>query len=293
MRRPGNGLARVEQDRAGPCDRVDILACQRRDAREMLQRVQRRAFGGEHCPRIAAEPHDCRAMLDVVAVLRELLDLNVRIERPEKRRRNVEPGNDDRLPRIHLRGEACVGRDRRVRRDVAAAAEILGQHALDEFVQIETLGKRHAQPLGERVRPDKLSARLGRREQLPAPSCHSISLRIVRLEPLAPPGEYGDRYVAFCDIDCVEALLLLTNPGRCRSARLDDQNAVCTLHEIARISAGSMMVVASKDHVDTRFFDRVERKLLPPDRSLHFAANLEREERVMGDENANHFARRS
>ena len=36
---------------------VDISAGQRRDSRQMLQRVERRAFGGEHRPRIAFEAH--------------------------------------------------------------------------------------------------------------------------------------------------------------------------------------------------------------------------------------------
>ena len=48
-----NGLARVEQRRAGAGDRVDIAAGQGRDARKVLERVERRAFGREHRSGIA------------------------------------------------------------------------------------------------------------------------------------------------------------------------------------------------------------------------------------------------
>ena len=50
---PGNGLARVEQDRAGAIDRVDVAPSQRGDAGQMLERIERRPFGGEHRPRVA------------------------------------------------------------------------------------------------------------------------------------------------------------------------------------------------------------------------------------------------
>ena len=65
---PGNGLARVEQDRAGPGDRLDIGARQRRDPRQMLERVERRALGGEHRARIALDPHQHRPRRDRVAI---------------------------------------------------------------------------------------------------------------------------------------------------------------------------------------------------------------------------------
>ena len=50
----GDGLAGVEQDRAGAGDRLDIAAGQGRDAGQVLDGVERRALGGEQRPRLAA-----------------------------------------------------------------------------------------------------------------------------------------------------------------------------------------------------------------------------------------------
>ena len=53
------------------------------------------------------------------------------------------------------------------------------------------------------------------------------------------------------------------------------------------------MIVTRKQHVDAGFLDRIERQLLPTDRALDFVADLEREQRMMSDENAQRFARRA
>ena len=104
----------------------------------MLQRVERRALGGEHRAGIAFEPHQHRAGLRPRRRRStSALDPHFAVQRAEEGRGDVEPGDDDRLAAIHLGGEARVGRDRRVRRDVAALAEILGQHPADEFVEVE------------------------------------------------------------------------------------------------------------------------------------------------------------
>ena len=72
------GLAGVEQDRAGAGDRVDIAAGQGGDAGQVLDRVERGALGGEQGPRFAGQPQQDRSPAgDAVAILDQPLDLDV------------------------------------------------------------------------------------------------------------------------------------------------------------------------------------------------------------------------
>ena len=87
----------------------------------------------------------------------------------------------------------------------------------------------------------------------------------------------GDRRAAVGNVDPVEALLLLANPGRRRGARLNDENAAGPGHEIARILVRGMMIVPGEQHVDAGFLDRVERHFLSPNRALDLLTDLERE----------------
>ena len=143
LAQPGNGLARVEQHRAGTLDRIDIAAGQGGDPREVLERVERRALGGEHRTGIAGKAHQRRAVLRAFAVVDQQLELDVRIEGSEEGRRDLESRDHDRLPAIHLSREACIRRDRRVGCHVSPAAEIFCKDLPNETVDIQTLGKRH------------------------------------------------------------------------------------------------------------------------------------------------------
>ena len=89
-------------------------------------------------------------MLRAIPVVRQQLNGHFRIQRAEERRRQLQAGDDNRLPAVHLRGEARVGVDGGVRRHVAALAEVFGQDALDELIYIEVGRKRHSPPLSER-----------------------------------------------------------------------------------------------------------------------------------------------
>ena len=80
-----DGLARVEQRCAGAGDRVDIAAGQRGDAREMLESVERRAFGGEHGAGIAVEAHQDRPAV-AASPSSTSSSISTRVERTEKRR---------------------------------------------------------------------------------------------------------------------------------------------------------------------------------------------------------------
>ena len=76
----------------------------------------------------------------------------------KRRRRCPDPATTIGCAGIHLGGEACILGNRRVGRDVAARAEVLGKNARDEIVEIEVGGKRHGGRLGERRAADKVSA---------------------------------------------------------------------------------------------------------------------------------------
>ncbi len=88
------------------------------------------------------------------------------------------------------------------------------------------------------------------------------------------------------DVDGVEALVLVADAGRGRGPGLDDQHAAGAGDEVAGVLARGMVGVAGEQHVHSGVRDRVERQLLAADRPLDLLADLEREQRVMGDEDS-------
>ena len=88
------------------------------------------------------------SMFDTVSVFREHLNLHGSVESSKKGSGNVDPSDDDSLPRIHLSIEARVLGYGSFGRNIAAGAEILGKYPLHEFVEIKTVSKRHASRLG-------------------------------------------------------------------------------------------------------------------------------------------------
>jgi hypothetical protein len=82
-------------------------------------------------------------MLDAIAILHQLFDRDMGIERSKECGGEVEAGDDDRLAASHLGGEARIGIDRRVGGDVAPATEILGKDLADEFGGIEIFREWH------------------------------------------------------------------------------------------------------------------------------------------------------
>ena len=110
-------------------------------------------------------------MLGAIAVLRELLDVHIWIERFEKSSGKIETGNDDDLAAVHLGGKARIGIDRSFRSHVPAAPEIFGQHAADELLHVELLRKRHSAALvaAERRRQDQCAgSAVGTTLQIPS-----------------------------------------------------------------------------------------------------------------------------
>src|SRR6185503_1358485 len=92
-----NGLAGVEQDRAGAGDCVDIAPGQRGNPGQMLDTVERRPLSSEHCPCQAPQAEQYVAGTGMAALLDPTLDLDLWIKRAEERLGNRQAGDDDRL----------------------------------------------------------------------------------------------------------------------------------------------------------------------------------------------------
>jgi hypothetical protein len=133
----GDRFARVEDNRSGAVDCIDVAACERGDSREVLERVERRAFGGEHGPGISGETHHYAPRFNPVAVAYEHLDLDGWIELPKEGFCDFQSRNDDRLAGGELGGEARIGGDGRVGCDVSTLAQIFNEHAVHEVVDVE------------------------------------------------------------------------------------------------------------------------------------------------------------
>ena len=118
-----------------------------------------------------------------------------------------------------------------------------------------------------------------------------VTARVICLEVLSPPPVNSDGHVPGNNIDGVEALLLFPDPRRSRGSSLHYENAAGTSDEIARVVARGMMSMPGKHHVDANLLHSVEREVLPSDRPLDFAAYFQREQRMMGDEDAKRVAR--
>jgi aminoglycoside phosphotransferase (APT) family kinase protein len=117
---------------------------------------------------------------------------------------------------------------------------------------------------------------------------------VVALEPLRILGGESGAVTAFdrdgdslsFDIDQIEALVLLSKPGRGRGSRLHNQRRAGAGNQIAGAVHGSHMVVPGKKQVNAGIADRVERQLAPSRRRSEPVADRKREKRVVGDENA-------
>jgi hypothetical protein len=134
----GEGLAGVEKHRAGARDRLDIAPGEGGDAGEVLDDVEGGALGGEQRPGAPAKAKEIGARFDRIAVANERFDLHPGIERAEEGLGDRQAGGDDRLAAVHHPREARVGRDHRLRRDVAGLPQVLGQSLADESVEVET-----------------------------------------------------------------------------------------------------------------------------------------------------------
>ena len=89
----------------------------------------------------------------------------------------------------------------------------------------------------------------------------------------------------------VEALLLLADARRGGGAGLNHQHAARARDEVAGILARGVMRMAGEQHVDPGFLYRLERKLMAADGALDLVPDLEREQRMVGDQYPEHVLR--
>ena len=169
---------------------------------------------------------------------------DVGVECAEERRGDVDSRDDYRLAAVHFGGEPRIRGDGGIRSDVASGAEILGQHAAYEIVEIEVCRKRHGTAFSA---------------PLPAPQCcasgrpangsveRRLGSKLLPVQALTVMVASS----ACVDVDRIEALLLLADPGRGRGSGLDHEHAAGPSNQIARVLARGMVRVAREQHIDT------------------------------------------
>ena len=139
---PGQGFARVEQCAVRIVHRLHVAAHQRGNAGEVLHRIERGALRGQQGAGIALDPHQVGARRDLRAVLDQLLDRAVGVERAEERRCDRQSRHADRIAAVHHPGELCIRRDDGFGGHVAPAAgqpfaQILRQRCAHEGIEVE------------------------------------------------------------------------------------------------------------------------------------------------------------
>ena len=142
MAQPRQRLARVEQRAGGIVHRPYIFAGHRGDSREMLDRVERGALGGQHGARIARQPHQLGPRRHLRPLLDQRIDLHLGIERTKERRGHRQARDHDRIAAVHHPRKPRVFGDHALAGDIVPAAgqplaQILGQGGADEGGQIE------------------------------------------------------------------------------------------------------------------------------------------------------------
>ncbi len=189
--KPRNGLARVEQGRAGAGNGIDIGGGERGDARQMLDGVERRALGRQHRPRRTGQPHQRRASRHARAVARQQLDADIGIKRAEKRRRHIQPGNRDRIAARHRADKPRRSRDDGGRGNVPARAQILGQGRRNERGQIKPARHCHCRRLSQgpgAAAPDRPTRRSRSPSRASGRGCAWPSGAVPRPARCAAPG---------------------------------------------------------------------------------------------------------
>jgi hypothetical protein len=92
--------------------------------------------------RLAGDAQQMRAGCDLIAILHQSLDGDLRVEVAEEGNRNRQARHGDRIAAVHHAGEARIRGDDALARHIMAAAgeafaEILGKGLRDEGVEVE------------------------------------------------------------------------------------------------------------------------------------------------------------
>ena len=135
----GQGLPRIEQDGARPDDRIDILPRQRRDAGQMLDGVERRAFGGEQSAGIAANAHQVGTGRHSRTLIDEGFNRAIGVKRAKERGGKRQPSDGHRVTAVHHRRQHRIGGDDGGGGAIAALPHILGERGSNKGGEVEAL----------------------------------------------------------------------------------------------------------------------------------------------------------
>ncbi len=166
-------LARVEQDRAGARDPVDIGARQRRDARQMLDGVERRALGGEQRARVAARAASGRFPARRAA---PSCDQPLDLHRPDRARERTPRRSAARRRRSH---RGCPSRRRTRASAGITAADVMSPPSPRSSASVAGTKASRSKPASAKAMPG-LSEGAGLRKN---PHAHSATSAIAQ-----PPG---------------------------------------------------------------------------------------------------------
>ena len=134
-----NRLARVKQRAARPGYCLDKGARHRCDARQMLNRVERRPFRSQHRARISRKSHQVGARAGELPLSDQQFDFNRRVQRAKERLGNPQARHDNGVAAVH---HACKARrygNDGLRSHIARrVAQVLGQCGGDESIKVKT-----------------------------------------------------------------------------------------------------------------------------------------------------------
>ena len=118
-------LARIDEPCAVWCRDGREFRRPRRDARHVLQKIQREALARQHGPRTAMHLRDDGARLQLCAILELCVEKDARLENLEHAPRDVDAREHARVLCVDDARRLHLGADNRERRDVAAADVLL------------------------------------------------------------------------------------------------------------------------------------------------------------------------
>ena len=131
----GRRLASVEDDGAGPVDRVHESPCQRRDSAEPAEQVEGRPLAGEDGAGRSVDP--CQSHQGkLIAVCGKGLEARLRVERAKDGLDSRKPAHDARFFQEDVCSARSVGVDGRLGRHVAAP-DVLGQGLAHDALEVD------------------------------------------------------------------------------------------------------------------------------------------------------------
>ena len=144
---PRRGLPGVDDARARARGSGHVGRREGGDARHALQQVQPDALGAQDAPRGALDAGQRRTGPERLAVARERLDRDARVDEAERRREHVDAAQHAGLARDEFGGRRRIGRDERLGGEVAPR-RVLVERGADDAVDLAGVGHQAASSSG-------------------------------------------------------------------------------------------------------------------------------------------------